>query len=283
MSATRHRHGAKRTWSCRSISSPEPLLMTSEFPLPLSTPEALHFRAHPLAELDRLIRSHIEQGHYPGCQIALARHGELALYKSYGDARVDPDPVPAVEDTIWLLFSNTKVLTMGAVWGLVEDGVLSFHDRVADHLPEFAAHGKDAITLFEVATHQAGFPSANVSRESWADHARMRAEVCEFKPEWPAGSKLQYHGRSAHLTLAMVIEAVTGRDYRDVIRHRVIGPLGLDYELFVGVPREEQGAAPTPTRRRTAKPATTARNSARRACRMAAATAPRGRWRPSIR
>jgi CubicO group peptidase (beta-lactamase class C family) len=214
--------------------------MTSEFPLPQSTPAALHFRSRPLADLDRLIREHIDERRYPGCQIALARNGELALYKSYGNARIDPDPVPAIEDTLWLLFSNTKVLTMAAVWSLVEEGLLSFHDRVADHLPEFATHGKDDITLFEVATHQAGFPSANVSRESWADHARMRAEVCDFRPEWPAGSKLHYHGRSAHLTLAMVIEAATGRDYRDVIRQRVIGPLGLDYELSVGVPREQQ-------------------------------------------
>ena len=215
--------------------------MPTDFPLPQSTPEALHFRAHPLAELDRLIRRHIDEGRYPGCQIALARNGELALHRTYGNARTEPERVPAVEDTLWLLFSNTKVLTMAGIWGLVEDGVLSFHDRVADHLPEFGAHGKDAITLFEVATHQGGFPSANVSRDSWADHAKMRAEVCAFQPEWPVGSKLQYHGRSAHLTLAMVIEAVTGRDYRDVIRQRVIGPLGLDNELFMGVPREEQG------------------------------------------
>ena len=215
--------------------------MTTDFPLPQSTPEALHFRAHPLAELDRLIRRHIDEGRYPGCQIALARNGELALHRTYGNARIAPERVPAVEDTLWLLFSNTKVLTMAGIWGLVEDGVLSFHDRVADHLSEFATHGKDAITLFEVATHQAGFPSANVSRDSWADHTKMRAEVCAFQPEWPAGSKLQYHGRSAHLTLAMVIEAVTGRDYREVIRQRVIGPLGLDNELFMGVPPEEQG------------------------------------------
>src|ERR1700693_190606 len=214
--------------------------MTSEFPLPQSTPAALHFRSHPLTELDKLIRTHIEDMRYPGCQIALARHGQLALYRTYGLARVDPEEVAAVDDTLWLLFSNTKVLTMAAVWSLVEEGVLSFHDRVVDHLPEFAAHGKDEITLYEVATHQAGFPSANVSRESWADHARMRAEVCDFRSEWPARSKLHYHGRSAHLTLAMVIEAVTGRDYRDVIRQRVIGPLGLDYELVVGVPREQQ-------------------------------------------
>ena len=79
-----------------------------------------------------------------------------------------------------------------------------------------------------------------MSRESWADHALMRREVCDFKPEWPAGSRLHYHARAAHLTLAMVIEAVTGRDYREVIRERVIAPLGVGDELFVGVPVGEQ-------------------------------------------
>src|SRR5205814_9312436 len=52
--------------------------------------------------------------------------------------------------------------------------------------------------------------------------------------------KVHYHGRSAHLVLAMIVEAVTGRDFREVIRERVIGPLGLIDELFVGVPPEEQ-------------------------------------------
>jgi len=214
--------------------------MSSEFPLSPSSPAELNFLPKPLHDLDRLIRRHIEEGRYPGCQIALARHGKLALFRTYGDSRVAPQPVPASDDTIWLLFSNTKVITMAAVWSLVEEGALSFTDRIADHLPEFAAHGKEEITIFQVATHTAGFPSAGVTPAAWADHARMHAEVCDFKPEWPAGSRLHYHGASAHQTLAMVIEAVTGRDYREVIRERVIGPLGLIDELFVGVPAEEQ-------------------------------------------
>src|SRR6202007_23387 len=48
------------------------------------------------------------------------------------------------------------------------------------------------------------------------------------------------HPRAAHLTQAMVIEAVTGQDYRDVIRHKVLAPLGLADGIFVGVPPEEQ-------------------------------------------
>jgi len=215
--------------------------MSSEFPLPQSTLAALDFLAKPLADLDRLIRRHIDNGRYPGCQIALARHGRLALYRTYGDARREPAAVHAGDGTLWPLFSNTKVLTMAAIWGLVEEGELSFTDRVTDHIPEFARHGKDEITLFQLATHQAGFPDARVSRDCWADHARMRAEVCDFRPEWPPGSRVHYHDRSAHLVLATVIEAVTSRDYRDVVRERVIDPLGLADELFLGVPRDAQG------------------------------------------
>ena len=212
----------------------------SDYPLPSSELASLGFAAKPLDHLDRLIKRHIEEGRYAGAQIALARHGQLALFRTYGDAKTETARLPATNDTLFLLFSQTKVLTSAAVWTLIEDGSVSFMDRIADHLPEFAARGKGDITLHQVMTHQGGFPSADVSRASWTDHARMRAEVCDFSLEWTPGSKLQYHGRGAHLVQAMVIEAVTGKDYRDVIRERVIAPLGLGEDIFVGVPTQVQ-------------------------------------------
>jgi len=151
-----------------------------------------------------------------------------------------PRPAPAGADTLFLLFSQTKVLTSSAVWALVEEGKLSFMDKITDHLPEFKAHGKADITLHTVMTHQAGYPSGDVTQATWTDHAKMRAEVCDFSLDWTPGSRLQYHPRAAHLTQAMVIEAVTGQDYRLVIRDKVLAPLGLAEDIFVGVPREKQ-------------------------------------------
>jgi CubicO group peptidase (beta-lactamase class C family) len=214
--------------------------MPGDYPLPSSDPASLGFAAKPLDHLDRLIKQHIEDGRYPGAQIALARRGQLALFRTYGDAKTEPTKLPATNDNLFLLFSQTKVLTSSAVWTLVEEGRLSFMDRIADHLPEFAARGKADITLHQVMTHQGGFPSSNVTRASWTDHARMRAEVCDFSLDWTPGSKLQYHGQAAHLVQAMVIEAVTGQDYRDVIRDNVLAPLGLANDVFVGVPLDQQ-------------------------------------------
>src|ERR1700756_403749 len=214
--------------------------MPGKHPLPPSAPASLPFAAKPLDHLDRLIKQHIEEGRYPGAQIALARHGQLALFRTYGNAKTEPSKVPATNDNLFLLFSQTKVLTSSAVWTLVEEGKLSFMDKIADHLPEFAARGKADITLQQVMTHQGGFPSNNVTKSTWTDHARVRHEVCDFALDWTPGSKLQYHGQAAHLVQAMVIEAVTGQDYRDVIRQRVIEPLGLGNDIFVGVPAEVQ-------------------------------------------
>ncbi|MGH7060485.1 MAG: serine hydrolase domain-containing protein, partial [Stellaceae bacterium] len=200
----------------------------------------LGFATRPLEHLDHLIRQHIEDGRYPGAQIALARHGKLAFFRSYGDAKTGTERAAASGETLFLLFSQTKVLTSSAIWALVEEGKLSFMDKITDHLPEFGARGKGDITLHTVMTHQGGFPSGDVTQKTWTDHTRMRAEVCDFSLDWTPGTRLQYHPRAAHLTQAMVIEAVTGQDYRDAIRERVLAPLGLANDIFVGVPAEAQ-------------------------------------------
>ncbi len=64
--------------------------MPDAYPLTEADPAKLGFAAKPLQHLDRLIRQHIEEGRYPGAQIALARHGQLALFRSYGDAKTEP-------------------------------------------------------------------------------------------------------------------------------------------------------------------------------------------------
>jgi CubicO group peptidase (beta-lactamase class C family) len=210
------------------------------YPLPESNAAALGFAAKPLDHLDAMIQSHVAEGRYPGAQIALARNGKLALFRTYGNARTEGTTVPATNESLFLLFSQTKVLTSAAVWTLIEEGKLSFMDKVADHLPAFAARGKADITMQQVMTHQGGFPSGDVTQASWTDHALMRAQVCDFSLDWTPGSRLQYHPRAAHLVQAMVIEAITGQDFRNVIRERVIEPLGLGNDIFVGVPEAQQ-------------------------------------------
>ena len=216
------------------------------YPLTASSLDKTALRAEPLAALSALIESHVKEQRYPGCQIALAHNGQLVLDKSFGMARIglghsaDTVAVPARSDSLWLLYSNTKVIVATALWKLHEQGRLRFTDKVTEYLPEFGRHSKEAITLFQVITHQGGFPDRDVPSSVWHDHAQVRQAVCDFALQWAPGSRIQYHGLSAHWVLAMVIEAVTGQDFRTYITDAILRPLGLENDLFVGLPEAQQ-------------------------------------------
>ena len=195
------------------------------------------------AGLERLyarIEAHIAAGWYPGAAIAMARHNTLVAARSFGQARLataEAPAVPADEQTMWLMYSQTKPVTSCAIWYLVERGQLRFHDAIAEYVPEFARHNKGQVTLYQVLSHQGGFPDANVTPAAWEDHAQLREEVCNFTLAWEPGARVAYHGAAAHWVQAVLIEAVTGQDYRQFIREHVLQPLGLQ-GLWIGVPDE---------------------------------------------
>src|SRR5712692_5959322 len=93
---------------CGSPHIPERSLPMA-FPLERATPASLDLDPKALERLLETVTRHIAEGRYPGAQIAMARHGKLALFETVGDARIDPARAQASEDTLWLLYSNTKV------------------------------------------------------------------------------------------------------------------------------------------------------------------------------
>ena len=121
-----------------------------EFPLPDVKLEALGFDARQIARLQITIERHIAEHRYPGAQIALARNGALALHCSYGQKQTGEVGVAADDRTLWLLYSQTKVLVAAAIWALAEAGELRYTDRVADLVPGFEANGKGDITIFQI-------------------------------------------------------------------------------------------------------------------------------------
>src|ERR687886_315099 len=204
---------------------------TATTALVVADPESAGIDPAALERLYAQIERHIEAGRYPGAAVSMARRGKLVAARTFGLARLPAEGQPAVPadaGTLWLLYSQTKPVVSCAIWRLVERGRLRFHDPVAEYLPGFDRHGKGQVTLYQLLTHQAGFPNASVPREAWEDHALLREAVCDFTLEWEPGARVVYHGGSAHWVQAALIEAVTGRDYRAYIREEITGPLGLE-------------------------------------------------------
>ena len=94
-------------------------------PLPQADPASAGLDPERIERLYRLIEEHIAEGRYPGAQVAFARHGTLLASRSFGQARIEPSGRPAVDDSLWLLYSQTKVVTAAALWLLLGAGALN--------------------------------------------------------------------------------------------------------------------------------------------------------------
>jgi CubicO group peptidase (beta-lactamase class C family) len=214
----------------------QPVLVSTA--LAHAAPETMGIDPQALERLYARIEWHIHQGWYPGAAIAMARHGKLVASRAFGSARIAADGTAAQAagaDTLWLLFSQTKPIVSAAIWHLIERGQLRFHDAVAEYLPDFARNGKAKVTIFQLLSHQGGFPGATVPPAAWSDHALLRETVCNFTLEWEPGAHVIYHASAAHWVQAVLIEAVTGQDYRQYVRRAILDPLNLP-SIQIGVP-----------------------------------------------
>ena len=129
----------------------------NRYPLSAAKPADHGIRPEPIERLASLIERHIAEGRYPGAQIALARHGRLLIERSFGQARTTPAPMPAANDTLWLLYSNTKVILATALWKLADlIGVqktidaLKRYDLAVPALLDAAARGDVPTPLFNL-------------------------------------------------------------------------------------------------------------------------------------
>jgi CubicO group peptidase (beta-lactamase class C family) len=213
------------------------------FDLPSGDPQKLGLDQGQLDRLIDTIEKHVAEGWYPGCEIALARHGKLVLSRHFGNARIAPQKVKADANTLWLLYSNTKVLTAAAMWQLAERGHFRFTDTVAEHLPGFEKNGKRDVTILQVITHQGGFPDAVFKGETFESIEKRREAACNITLQWTPGAQVSYHPLAAHWVIAAMMEAVTGKDFKALIREELIEPLGLGDEIYVGLPEILHGRA----------------------------------------
>ncbi len=188
-----------------------------------------------VAEVREAFRQNLEEGKEVGAAFAVVRGEEVLvdLYGGYANAR---QSLPWRRDKIVCVQSVTKSLVALSLALLVDRGRLSYETPVAAVWPDFAQNGKEAITLEQVLSHQAGL---NGIRESLAledlYRGRRFAEALErMAPLYPPGSKCIYHALSFGVLAAEILRRVDGRSLGTFLREEIAEP--LDLQIYLGLP-----------------------------------------------
>jgi CubicO group peptidase (beta-lactamase class C family) len=202
-------------------------------------PEDLGIDAEKLEMVFARAKRDVDDGTLPSAQVAVARHGRIAGMRTFGSAVQGGENKPATDDTLYHFFSSTKAVVSAAVWLLFEEGQLRLDEKVADIIPEFATNGKDVIDVETMMLMAGGFPLAPYKQDLWTDHNALLRAFSQWRLNWAVDSRYEYHATSMHWVLSEIILRRGGLMYKEFIRERITGPMGLD-ELFVGCPPEQQ-------------------------------------------
>lgn len=171
-------------------------------------------------------RANFVRGSETGAAVSVYRRGEpvVQLY-----AGVTDDGSAFTAATRSVVFSVSKGITTIAVLMAVERGLLSLDAPVADHWSEFAANGKDAVTLRHVLAHQAGLvaPDEPMTMHQLRAWFPVTDVLAAQTPLWEPGTAHAYHAMTFGWLAGEVLRRATGQRPSQWLRHHIAEPLGI--------------------------------------------------------
>ncbi|MFC5722487.1 serine hydrolase domain-containing protein [Streptomyces gamaensis] len=193
--------------------------------------------------------------------LAEERLGHAAQLAAYVDGQQVVDLWGGPEmtgDALTGVYSSTKGAAYLVVALLVQDGTLDLDERVARYWPEFAAGGKEAVTLRELLTHRVGLVGVEegLSTEELSDDRLIAERLAGRRPYWRPGTAFGYHALVVGALAGEVVRRVTGRSLQEYYEAHIRAPYGID--LYLGLPEELEHRVrstlpmdPTPEQKRT--------------------------------
>jgi len=162
-------------------------------------------------------------GSIPGLTLAVTDRDGLLADRQYGDAEVASGR-PVAADTLFEIGSIGKTFCAVIVMQLVEEGAVALDDPVVRHLPWFEVPGTGLrITIRHLLSHTAGITAGiDGTPEPTFQVWRLR----DLTPGGEPGQRFHY-SNVGYKALGLMIQRLDGAPYPEVLRRRVLVPLGM--------------------------------------------------------
>ncbi|NTX35967.1 beta-lactamase family protein [Myxococcus sp. CA033] len=181
------------------------------------------------AKLDAHLQSYVDKEGFRGA-VLVAKDGKVLHRAAYGLADEKGRRANQV-DSQFLIGSLTKSFTAVTVMQLVDAGTLDLNVPISRYLPKLRADLGKSLTLHLLLKHQSGLPThldSLVEREAETDvsSAEILRLINTARVSFKPGAKHEYSNLNYHLA-ALIIEAVTGKRYAEVLQEKTFGPLAM--------------------------------------------------------
>jgi CubicO group peptidase (beta-lactamase class C family) len=174
-----------------------------------------------------------------GAAFAVYRHGEKVV-DLWGGARDHATGAPWEHDTVVMMYSATKGMLATAFAVAHSRGHIDYDATVAQYWPEFAQHGKQAITVRQLLSHEAGLPwiDRRLDIRTLGDLDAMAEILAAQRPQWEPGARRGYHASSLGFYANELLRRADPkhRSLGEFFQQEIAATLGVAYHI--GLPQE---------------------------------------------
>jgi CubicO group peptidase (beta-lactamase class C family) len=214
-------------------------------------PEAVGMLSSQLKNIDSAVTAAIKDGELPGAVVLVARHGQIAYFRAFGNKSVQPKLEPMALDTIFDVASLTKVMvTTPSIMLLVENGTLRLDDKVKRYLPNFTGGGKENITVRQLLNHHSGLPPDFDLSRQWFGYSAALEELWKTNAVREPGTEFAYSDLN-FITLGEIIHVLSGETLDAFAKENIFVPLDMSDTYFHPPAKLLKRIAPTESRRNT--------------------------------
>lgn len=184
-------------------------------------------------QIDSIVIKSMETMPQAGIAVAVVKDGKIIHAKGYGVTSIE-NKEQVNENTLFAIASNSKAFTAAALSILVDEGKISWQDKVVDYIPEFKMYDPYITANFNIEdllTHRSGlglgagdlmiFPDgSDFTIKDVLNSFQYQKQVSAFRTKFDYDNLL-------YIVAGEIIARVSGMSWVDFVETRIMAALGM--------------------------------------------------------
>ena len=213
------------------LADPYQIEMKKLFILLILVPNVIFAQQQETDSLNIFIAKQVKDYKVPGLAIGIIKDNKVVFKSGYGVTST-LDNLPVTTQTIFPLSSCTKAFTASAMGVLVDEGKISWNDKVIKYLPDFKLSDPwitKELTISDILSHRSGLHSFDGDL-LWYGTNYTKKEIVNKIQYSPIKNNFRLdfgYQNVMYLVAGLVIEAVSGKPYDEFVKEKLLKPLSM--------------------------------------------------------
>ena len=164
-------------------------------------------------EIDSYLTKTMELHNIPGLALAVIKDDEIVYKNYFGESSLENNK-PVDENTLFRVFSATKLITSTGIFQLIQDKQLSLEDKISKYISDLPQQWQE-IKIENLLSHSSGLPDIIRYKSTLTDEELME-KLFNDRMNFAIGNQFQYN-QTNYWLLAQIIEKVTRMSFDDYI------------------------------------------------------------------